>query len=174
MDLFKKKLDKLAEWMCISLMGIMTLLVTYQVVVRYFFNSPSAFSEALSKYLFVWLVLFGAAYVFGLREHMNIVFLKNLFPTKVRIIVEMIGELTVLAFSVMVMIVGGYQGAIKQMTQMDSSLAISMGWIYAAIPLSGAMMVFYSIYNERALYRQLIGADKATDTAAGLDDLNGM
>lgn len=73
----KKILDRVIEWVCIFIVGLMTILITYQVVVRYVFNSPSAVSEILSRYLFVWLILFAGAYVFGLREHMEIAFLKK-------------------------------------------------------------------------------------------------
>lgn len=50
------------------LLAVATILVTFQVVVRYF-NSPNAYTESLSKYMFVWMVMYGSAYVFGLREH---------------------------------------------------------------------------------------------------------
>ncbi len=60
--------DKAMEWLCIVMLAIMTVLVSYQVVTRYFFNNPSAMSENAAQYLFVWLVMFGSAYVFGSRE----------------------------------------------------------------------------------------------------------
>ena len=57
MNNIKHLIDKIVEIICIILLSAMTLLVTYQVIVRYFFNAPSTFSEVLSKYLFVWLVM---------------------------------------------------------------------------------------------------------------------
>ena len=64
----KKAVDKVMEWSCILILIVMTVLVTYQVITRYFFNRPSAISETAAQYLFVWMVMFGSAYVFGLRE----------------------------------------------------------------------------------------------------------
>ena len=67
MESAKRILDRIIEWVCVVLLAVMTILVTFQVVVRYFFNSPNAYTESLSKYMFVWMVMYGSAYVFGLR-----------------------------------------------------------------------------------------------------------
>lgn len=150
-DTLKHWVDKLLSWICIAIVASMTLLVTYQVVVRYLFNSPSAVSEVLSRYLFIWLILFGAAYVFGLKEHMAINFVKQKFAEKTQIVLEMLIELVTVVFAISIMIIGGYNSSVRQMWQMDSALQIPMGVIYAAIPISGALMVFYFLYNEMHL-----------------------
>ncbi|MCA2019185.1 TRAP transporter small permease [Vibrio tritonius] len=159
-DTLKRWVDKLLSGICIAIVASMTLLVTYQVVVRYLFNSPSAVSEVLSRYLFIWLVLFGSAYVFGLKEHMAINFLKQKFSEKTQLVLDMFIELVTVVFALSIMIIGGYSSSVRQMWQMDSALQIPMGTIYAAIPISGALMVFYFFYNEMHLsirFKQLIG-----------------
>lgn len=50
---------------------------TYQIVTRYFFNSPSTVSEELLTYSFTWMALLAAAYVFGKRDHMRMGFLAD-------------------------------------------------------------------------------------------------
>ncbi|MGY6773173.1 MULTISPECIES: TRAP transporter small permease [Gallibacterium] len=150
--LIKKILDRAIEWICIFIVGLMTVLITYQVVVRYVFNSPSAVSEILSRYLFVWLILFAGAYVFGLREHMEIAFLKNKFPPKLQVVADSISEIVIATFAIGVMIIGGYSATVRQMFQLDSALQIPIGVIYSAIPISGAIIVFYSICNLATFY----------------------
>lgn len=152
---FKLLVDKLISTVCILIVGAMTALVTYQVVARYLFNSPSAISEVLSRYLFIWLILFGSAYVFGLREHMAISFIKDKFAEKTKVLVDMFIELVTVMFAISIMIIGGYSSAVRQMWQLDSALQIPMGVIYAAIPISGGIMVFYFLYNELNLIRRL-------------------
>ena len=61
LERIKTRVDQVSALLCIVIVGSMTLLVTYQVVARYLFNSPSAVSEVLSRYLFIWLVLIGGA-----------------------------------------------------------------------------------------------------------------
>ncbi len=156
LDKLRYWVDTLLSWCLITIVGMMTVLVTYQVVVRYIFDSPSAFSEVLSRYSFIWLILLGAAYVFGLREHMAITFVKEKLSTKVRIVVEMVIELVTAVFAVTVMVLGGYNSSIRQMWQLDSALQIPMGVIYAAIPISGALILFYFLINEVKLFGELV------------------
>ena len=92
MEKMKKLFDRVLEVSCIALMSVMTILVTYQVITRYIFNKPSAVSEVLARYMFVWMVLLCAAYVFGLREHMNIPFVKDKLPPRAFMFVDVAGE----------------------------------------------------------------------------------
>ena len=154
MEKMKKLFDRVLEVSCIALMSVMTILVTYQVITRYIFNKPSAVSEVLARYMFVWMVLLCAAYVFGLREHMNIPFVKDKLPPRGRIVCDIAGEIIIALFGLGVMAAGGYMGAVRLMGQMDSALQVSMGIIYGAIPLSGISIVFYFFYNVTALMKE--------------------
>lgn len=160
MATIRKVVDKFAEWFCIFLLAAMTCLVTYQVVVRYFFDAPCTFSEALSKYLFIWLVMICGAYVFGLREHMDIGYLRDKLSHKPRILLNMINEFIIAVFAIGVMIIGGYSGATRQMIQLDAALEIPIGLIYMAIPIGGVMILFYFICNEIRLFSQLNVSEK--------------
>ena len=155
MTFLKQWIDKILSLFLITIVGTMTVLVTYQVASRYLFNSPSAVSEVLSRYLFIWLILFGSAYVFGLREHMAINFIKDKFNKKLRLLTEMFIELVTVTFAYTIMIIGGYNSAVRQMWQLDSALQIPMGVIYSAIPIAGGLIFFYFIYNELSLIHQL-------------------
>ncbi|WP_386692433.1 MULTISPECIES: TRAP transporter small permease [unclassified Lonepinella] len=151
----KKFVDKTMEYLCILIVLLMCILVTYQVITRYVFDQPSSVSEILSRYLFIWLVLFGGAYVFGLREHMSISFLKQKLSNKVQIYLDMLSEFIIAIFTFTIMILGGYSITLRQMLQMDSSLQLPVGIIYSAIPIAGIIMIFYFIYNETILLKKL-------------------
>ena len=98
MKRIKNVLDKIIEIFCIAIMGIMTLLVTWQVITRYVFNKPSVFTEQVSQYLFVWLVMYGSAYVFGKREHMQISFIRDMAPENIKRIIDVIQEIIISIF----------------------------------------------------------------------------
>ena len=53
----------------ICLFAMMTVIGTYQIVTRYFFNRPSTVSEELLTYSFTWMALLASAYVFGKMLH---------------------------------------------------------------------------------------------------------
>lgn len=151
METLRNGLDKIIEIFCIVLMAFMTILVTWQVITRYVFNNPSAVTEQLCQYLFIWLVLFGAAYIFGKREHMQITFVKEKLPAKLGMICDILQEIIIFIFTFGVMVIGGYLSVVKQMVQFDAALQIPIGIVYAAIPLSGVFILFYSIYNIKKI-----------------------
>lgn len=143
----KQYIDKFVEFICIVLMGIMTCLVVYQVLTRKIFNSPSTISESLSQYLFVWMVMLGSAYVFGLREHLSITLIKDKLSPRWNMVVEILISVTLILFSIYLLLYGGMKQTISQMRTLDAALQIPMGVIYSVIPVTGLFMLFYAGYN---------------------------
>ena len=134
-------------WFSIALVIVMVLLVLWQVIARYLLNSPSSFSEALTRYLFVWLVLITSTYAFGSREHMYISALNDRLRGKTRTVVNILIEVLTILFAACVMVFGGSIITRMQMVSLDSSLHIPMGVVYAVIPVCGVITVFYCICN---------------------------
>lgn len=147
MNAIRKRLDLIVEIFCITVLSIMTLLVTWQVFTRYVLNNPSAVTEQLAQYLFVWLVLFGSAYVFGKRDHMAIVFVVDKVSPKVKLLLTIIQELLISMFAMGVMVYGGSIATARQMLQVDAALQIPIGVIYSAVPISGVFVLFYGANN---------------------------
>ena len=72
MEKLRNTLNKVLNLLAGLSMTVMVVLTTYQVIVRYIFNSPSTWSEELVGYLFGWSTMLGATIVSGERGHMNI------------------------------------------------------------------------------------------------------
>lgn len=147
MEIIKNALDKILATICTILFSGMVVLVTWQVITRFFFNNPSAISEELAKYGFVWLVLFGAAFVFGENGHMAIDFIKDKFPRTLQMITEVFIEVVIFAFSALILVKGGFAATSLAWNQMNASLNLPMGYLYLAIPLSGVFTMYYCVYN---------------------------
>ena len=123
----------------------MVLLVLWQAVARYLLNNPSSFSEALTRYLFVWLVLITSTYAFGSRDHMYIAALNDKLKGKTKTTVNILIEALTILFAGCVMVYGGSIITRMQMVSLDSSLHIPMGVVYGVIPVCGVLIVFYCI-----------------------------
>ena len=147
MKKLKQMIDKAVEWFSIALVIVMVLLVLWQVIARYLLNSPSSFSEALTRYLFVWLVLITSTYAFGSREHMYISALNDRLRGKIRTVVNILIEVLTILFAACVMVFGGSIITRMQIVSLDSSPHIPMGVVYAVIPVCGVITVFYCICN---------------------------
>jgi TRAP-type C4-dicarboxylate transport system permease small subunit len=139
---------------CIFLLGVIVAVLSYAVVMRYVFHCPPGWSMDLSTYLFIWMVMLGAALVTRERSHIQVTFFANLLPESVRFVWLNVVRLCMLAFCVVMI----YQGIVIYpifSVVSSSSLHISMGWIYLAIPIGGGLMGIYileaiiqSIYNR--------------------------
>ena len=90
----------------ICLFMLMTIIGTYQIVTRYFFNKPSTVSEELLTYSFTWMALLASAYVFGKRDHMRMGFLADKISGSVKKYLEVTIDLLTFAFAGVVMVYG--------------------------------------------------------------------
>lgn len=140
-------LDKLLMFICVVLFIEMTIVGTYQIVTRYFFNSPSTVSEEIVTYSFTWLSILGAAYVFGKRGHLAMTFLSSKFTGKSRLFLDLFSEVLVVLTAVMLLVYGGYIMSVENSTQETASLGISMGLMYAVLPIAGVIICIYGLLN---------------------------
>ena len=143
----KKIMDKITAYSSVVIFIAMGLMVTYQVISRYFFKSPSSVTEVLTRYCFVWLIIISATYMFGQREHINISVIKDKLPKTAKRVVSIIIECVTIIFSGLVMVYGGFVITRMNLVQLDSILHIPTGVIYSIIPICGVIIIFYSIYN---------------------------
>ena len=135
MKALRQILNKIAESISWVVLGIMVVLVTWQVVSRYFFHSP------------VPLVLINGAYIFGRREHMNISYVRGKMSPGGQRILCVITEAVSCLFAVVVLVGGGLLAVNVGLPQKDAALEISMGIVYAALPISGVLTAFYTVCN---------------------------
>lgn len=153
MNALKRIIDTLLAGVCAVLFASLVLLVTWQVFTRFLLDDPSAFSEELATYCFVWLVLFGAALVFGENGHMAMDFIKNRLPTRLKMAAELAIQLCVIAFAALVMVRGGLSSASLAWNQATGSIQIPLGILYLALPISGALIIFYSVHSILQIVR---------------------
>ena len=59
--------NSLEETVIAALLGAMTMLTFFNVILRYAFNSSLIWSQEVVLVLFAWLVLFGVSYAFKVR-----------------------------------------------------------------------------------------------------------
>lgn len=153
----KEVLDTALTWACVALFSALVLDVSWQVFTRQVLNQPSGWSEELAKYLFIWLGLFGAALVFGERGHIAVDFAVKKLPVRAQLVLSVIVQLAILTFTGLVLIWGGYRVSKLAWNQNLTGLPVNVGPLYLALPISGALIAFYTIYH---LVRILTGAER--------------
>ena len=143
----RKGMNTVVSTICIILFAVMVIVGTYQIITRFVFNNPSTISEELLTYTFAWMAIFSSAYVFGKRDHMRMTFVADKLPKEQRKILEIVIELLIIAFAVIVLIYGGFTIMGLTMTQKTASLGVMMGVIYAVVPISGILIAIYGVLN---------------------------
>ena len=128
-------------------MTVMVVLTTYQVIVRYIFNSPSTWAEELVGYLFGWSTMLGATIVSGERGHMNIPVLVDRFNPIMRKAFHIFAEVIAFLFSATILVFGGFQVSQLAMGQQTSSLGVAVGVFYWVMPICGVIILVYSVLN---------------------------
>lgn len=166
MTTVKNGIDRVLTWVCVVLFAALVLDVMWQVVTRQILNNPSAWSEELAKYLFIWLGLFGAALVFGERGHVAVDLLVQRSPRKVQLVLMVLVQLAILAFAVLVLVWGGIRVSNLAWDQNLTGLPVNVGWLYTALPISGVLTSLYTVYH---LVRIVTGAEAPIDPDAELD-----
>ena len=163
MTAVKNALDRILSSACVVLFATLVVVVSWQVFSRQVLNSPSGWSEELAKYLFIWLGLFGSALVFGERGHIAVDFAVRRLPEKILIPVTVVVQLAILTFTSLVLIWGGLRVSALAWDQNLPGLPLNVGPLYTALPLSGVLIAFYTIYH---LIRIITGAERAVDLDA--------
>ncbi len=149
MEAIRIVLDKVLEKICCVVLSVMVVLIFWQVFTRYVIGHPSVTSEALAKYMFIWLIFLSMAYVFGKREHMAIEFFADKLEKKARLKLDIVNQVLIIIFSLGVLVYGGIYTTVYQMQKLDATLHIPMGFIYIIVPISGVLVIFYCINNIR-------------------------
>ncbi|MCD9520235.1 TRAP transporter small permease [Photobacterium phosphoreum] len=147
----------------VSLSTFLVLCVIWQVLSRYIIDRPSTVTDELARYLFMWVALVGAAYTTGQKRHLAIDLLTMKLKGKYKVINELIIQIAIAAFAFVVLVYGGSNLAIKTLAtgQLTPALGWEMGYIYFCLPISGALMIFYSVVYSIEKIQQLISHDVA-------------
>ncbi|GAE29470.1 TRAP transporter small permease [Halalkalibacter hemicellulosilyticus] len=119
----------------------------WQVFSRYVLNDPSVFTEELLRFLLIWVAFLGTTYAFGSNEHLAITFVKNKLRGKKKKSLQIFIDASIVFFAALILVKGGYSITISTLNQSSPILQIPMGYIYAILPVSGVLIIFYQIIN---------------------------
>ncbi|WP_053361342.1 TRAP transporter small permease [Bacillus sp. FJAT-27251] len=147
MSKVKDILDKILISFSTLLLVSMVVLSTWQVLSRYVFNISSPGTEELTRYMLIWFGLMTAAYVFGAKKHIGILFFREKFNPKTQLLIEKATDVIVLVTVAALMVFGGIRIVMLTAAQTAAATGISMGFVYAALPVSGICIILYTIHS---------------------------
>jgi len=140
------------DWVPAALLGVMLALVAVDAAMRYVLDRPIAGSSEACVALFIWLVFLGGAAVSRRRIHLSItVLLDRLDPRHHRLVQSVIDAGAAALAAVLATYAVDY--AWRAQGRTTEMLAIPLAVIYAALPLSFALMALHHLTHAVSAWR---------------------
>ncbi|MBF9052297.1 TRAP transporter small permease subunit [Roseobacter sp. HKCCD9010] len=141
-----KIFERLEEALLVALFLVAFVVLIAQILSRHFFPYPLAWSEEAARFLFLWIVFLGAAYLVRLNGHIAITLLTSRLPTPLRNVTYLMMQSMVLVFAAVVCWYG-VDVAWKVRKLPTIAMEISSSWEYAAVPVSAGLITLRTAAN---------------------------
>ena len=143
--------DHFEEYLLVVLMVVEVVVVFAQVVTRYVFHSPLAWSEVLARYMFIWLVWIGAAYATKLRKNIIIDVVASKFKGATKLISEIINfVLFVVLMLFMLWTTSTVMMQVYESNSIGTGTHLPMWIVWLSLPLSMALNLLR--YTQNFVY----------------------
>ena len=161
-------LHRRAENIAAAMLAVMFAAFVIQVVFRYFFNFPVGWTSELTVVMWLWLVLWGAAFVVKESEEIRFDLLSGAAGPRVRIAMGIICALAlVVLYGLSLKPSFDYVAFMK--VEKSSYLKIRMDWLFSIyIVFLVAMIVRYVYLLSQLVRGRDPGAPDATQASSGL------
>ena len=156
-DKLFRAIEKTSEWMLLAL-GVM---VFYDVVMRYLFNSPTIWALELSEYCLVFLAFAGAADLQKKKKHIKMDFFYKKLSRQTRYIIDLIIYLLTVVFSYILLAKSVQMTLIayKYNSMSNSLLEVPLCIPYAIVPFGMGLLLIQAITDVVNSIKKLAGKE---------------
>ena len=147
MKALTKVLDKVLATACVVLFALLVVVVVWQVFTRQVLHNPAAWTEEVSRYVFVWLGLFATALVFSERGHIAVDFVARKLPLGVQKANRVLIQVLITSFALIVLVYGGWRAGQGAWNQSLQALPFTLGQMYIVMPITGILIAIYAVNN---------------------------
>jgi len=140
MKSFEKYLMIANRGVLIVLLAAMAVIIFANVVLRYSTSQSIEWAEEVARYLMVWLTFLGAGPVLRYGGHIAVENLQDSLPIFWARTIRVLIALMLTGFFIFII----WYGVIyvdRVQFQMTPTTQISMSWVYASMPVGGALLL---------------------------------
>lgn len=171
MKTFVNGMDKAGEWIdkisCVILTALMVgmfLIVMINIASRSILGKSLPWSSELAPYLMVWASFLGSSVACKRKMHVAI----DALIVRFKGIPARIAYAIMYALIIIALVVFTYAGAMQtaaQLHQYSITMHFSVAYIYASMPVSGVLMLYYTVLHMLQYY---VYGEGVTLNAAGI------
>jgi len=123
-------LRRRAENVLAALLGIMFVAFMIQIVFRYFFNYPTGWTTELTVVTWLWMVLWGAAFVVKEDEEIRIDLLTSIAGRRTRLAMAILVSVAIVVLYA-ISLPGAWSYVTFMKVERSSYLKIRMDWLFS-------------------------------------------
>jgi TRAP-type transport system small permease protein len=160
------------KWICIVLFAAITLILTLNIFVRFIPLMSMHWFDEILELLYGALIFYGAAAVWVNHAHFSVGdwISKHLPSIRLRFAYRFLVEFISLAF-IAIFLWYALDLLIKTEEQ-TTAFAMSKKWLYACMPISGGIMLLYSLKNMYLELAKIVNPALDINEGGGREDLN--
>ena len=147
MSTLLRLLDKVMGVALSALVTAMVVSVTWQILTRYLFVVPAAWTEELARFLLIWIGMLGAAYAYRTSSHLGLDLLAGKLTDRGAARLKVFSHFVCMTFAAVVLVVGG--GSLVAMTwelkQYSAAIGLPIAYVYSVIPASGVLICLFAL-----------------------------
>jgi len=134
-------LNRVEDALLVTVLSASVLIIFWQVIRRYVFNSSLSWSEEIARFMFIWISWLGISLGQGKGQHISVTLLTDRLKGRLQNAVLVFSDLITFAISLVVLWYG-YVVMVQTMHQGTSSAALNipMYLIFMAVPFSSFLM----------------------------------
>ncbi|MEG9482561.1 TRAP transporter small permease [Mannheimia bovis] len=143
-------LDRTLKTLAILALSTMIILVFFNAVLRYFFDSGIAWSEEFARICFVYMIFLGIILVAKERGHLTVDIVVSALPAKAQMYFLFFADILVLV-ALSFITYGAYQLMLLTYTQKMPATEISSAFLYLAAVVSAVsyfLIVFTNLWKQ--------------------------
>ena len=142
-DLILEKIKTISNTFMIILLIGLTLLLGASIAMRYFLGQPISWSNAVARYVYIYIVLMGSAVAYMLDGHASIDSFYNIMPRSIKMVFDLAHYLIIMGLSLL-LVVKGAKYAIGMWGVHSPVLTFfPIGIVYLSVPISFVILFLY-------------------------------
>ncbi len=160
LNTFEKYFLAANRWVLILLLAAMAVIIFANVGLRYLTSESIEWAEEVSRHLMIWLTFLGAGPVLRYGGHIAVDNLQDGVPPALAVLLRWLISLLMLGFFGF-MIWFGLLYLERTQYQTTAATQISFAYVYAAMPIGGALLIVHWLLVMRGYLSARVFASDA-------------
>ena len=152
---FNDAVERVGKYLGLTLIGVMTLVILYQVFMRYVLNDPPTWSEEMSRFMMVWMTFLVAPIAYRRGMNVAIETLSRHLAGRLRAALQLVLNTLILYF----MIEYAQEGiglAERGLKAKAFTIDVKLFWFYLIVPAGFCLLAVVGVEHILRAVRGLI------------------